>query len=101
MWDVPYQWGAMVFGGLGPVDLRVAAMNSAPSSTTEAWSFDGERFEDPSWVFALRTRPSPYFDVGFSYRTLDGGAHGGNHPADTGLSATPGSFFQPTSRSRA
>ena len=67
VWDVPYQWGAMVFGGLGPVDLRVAAMNSAPSSTPEAWGFDGERFEDPSWVFAARTRPSPYLDVGFSY----------------------------------
>ena len=67
VWDVPYQWGAMVFGAVGPVDLRVAAMNSAPSSAPEAWGFDGERLEDPSWVFAARTRPSPYFDVGFSY----------------------------------
>ena len=67
VWDVPYQWGAMVFGGFGPVDLRVAAMNSAPSSAPEAWSLDGERLEDPSWVISARTRPSPYVDVGFSY----------------------------------
>ncbi len=32
VWEMPYQWGAMVFGRVGPVDLHVAAMNSAPSS---------------------------------------------------------------------
>jgi hypothetical protein len=67
VWDVPYQWGAMVFGAVGPVDLRVAAMNSAPSSTPEAWGFERERLEDPSWVLAARTRVSPYVDLGFSY----------------------------------
>ncbi len=67
VWDVPYQWGGMIFGALGPVDLRVAAMNSAPSSTPRAWGFDMERLEDPSWVFSARTQPSADFDVGFSY----------------------------------
>ena len=67
VWDVPYQWGAMVFGAVGPVDLRVAAMNSAPSSTPEVWGFDKERLEDPSWVIAARTEVSPYVDLGFSY----------------------------------
>lgn len=67
VWDVPYQWGAMVFGAVGPIDLRVAAMNSAPSSTPEAWGFEWERLEDPSWVLAARTAVSPYVDLGFSY----------------------------------
>lgn len=67
VWDVPYQWGAMMFGRVGPVDLRVAAMNSAPSSDPEAWGFAWDRFEDPSWVVAARTRLSASLDVGFSY----------------------------------
>ena len=67
VWDVPYQWGAMVFGAVGPLDLRLAAMNSAPSSTPEAWGFEMERLEDPSWVIAARTGVSPYLDIGFSY----------------------------------
>jgi len=67
VWDVPYQWGGMVFGAVGPIDLRVAAMNSAPSSTPDAWGFEKERFEDPSWVLAARTGVSPYVDLGFSY----------------------------------
>jgi hypothetical protein len=67
VWDVPYQWGAMVFGAVGPLDLRVAAMNSAPSSDPEAWGFDSDRLEDPSWMFAARTRLSPDLDVGVSY----------------------------------
>jgi hypothetical protein len=67
VWDVPYQWGAMVFGAVGPIDLRVAAMNSAPSNAPEVWGFDRERLKDPSWVIAARTRPSPYLDLGFSY----------------------------------
>lgn len=67
VWDVPYQWGAMLMGALGPVHLRVAAMNSAPSSEPEAWGFDADRFERPSWVAAVRARPSPSWDVGVSY----------------------------------
>ena len=67
VWDVPYQWGAMALGRVGPFDVRVAAMNSAPSSGPEAWRFDGERLRDPSWVAAVRTAPSASLDVGVSY----------------------------------
>jgi hypothetical protein len=67
VWDVPYQWGAMAFGRVGPVDLRVAAMNSAPSSKPDAWGLSSERFEHPSWVAGARWKPSPSLDVGVSY----------------------------------
>lgn len=67
VWEVPYQWGAMAFGGLGPVDLRVAAMNSAPSSGPESWGFELDRFDDPSWVVALRARPTASVDLGISW----------------------------------
>jgi hypothetical protein len=67
VWDVPYQWGAMAFGRVGPVDLRVAAMNSAPSSKPDAWGFATERFEHPSWVAGARWKPSPSLEVGVSY----------------------------------
>lgn len=32
VWGVPYQWGAMTTLALGPLSLRLAGMNSAPSS---------------------------------------------------------------------
>lgn len=67
VWDVPYQWGAMIFGRLGPVDLRVAAVNSAPSSDPEAWGFDGDRLRHPSWVAGARTKPSASLEIGASY----------------------------------
>jgi hypothetical protein len=67
VWDVPYQWGAMAFGRAGPVDLRVAAMNSAPSSDPESWEFAWERLEHPSWVAGARTRLGPSVEIGVSY----------------------------------
>jgi hypothetical protein len=67
VWDVPYQAGAMVFGSLGPVDLRAAAMGSAPSSGPEDWGFDWDRLTRPSWVFGARTRLSPALELGASY----------------------------------
>lgn len=67
IWDVPYQWGAMVFGRLGPVDLRAAAMNSAPSSHPNAWDLDLDQFQRPSWVFGARWKASASLDVGVSY----------------------------------
>ncbi len=67
VWDVPYQFGAMVFGRLGPVDVRAAAVNSAPSSDPEAWRLDGSRLRHPSWVLGARTRVSPALEVGASY----------------------------------
>ncbi|HUF75787.1 MAG TPA: hypothetical protein VMM35_05885 [Longimicrobiales bacterium] len=67
VWDVPYQWGGMVFGRLGPIDLRAAGMNSAPSSEPEAWGFDRDRFRRPSWVVGARVKPSASLELGASY----------------------------------
>ena len=64
---MPYQWGGMAFGNLFGVDLRVAAMNSAPSSAPDAWAWDGDRLRDPSWVVAARVRPSIDLDLGLSW----------------------------------
>ena len=67
VWDVPYQWGAMVFASVGRVDLRAAAMSSAPSSKPDAWEISGDRLKHPSWVAGLRLRASPSFELGTSY----------------------------------
>jgi hypothetical protein len=67
VWDVPYQWGAMGFGRAGPLDVRVAAMNSAPSSKPDAWGLSGDRLEHPSWVAAVRWKASAALEVGASY----------------------------------
>jgi hypothetical protein len=67
VWGVPYQWGAMAFGSLGPVDLRVAALNSAPSSDPDAWSLSRDGLEHPSWVVAARTSPLASVELGVSY----------------------------------
>lgn len=67
VWDVPYQWGAMVAGSRGRFSYRVAAMNSAPSSEPEAWGFDLERFEKPSWVAGLGVALTPEVHLGASY----------------------------------
>lgn len=67
VWEVPYQWGAMAFAAIGPIDLRVASMNSAPSSGPATWAFDWDRQKDPSWVVAARTRLSADLEVGTSY----------------------------------
>jgi hypothetical protein len=67
VWAVPYQWGAMVFTGLGPLELRAAAMNSAPSSWPKAWDLELDRFERPSWVVALRWRASAAIELGVAY----------------------------------
>ena len=67
VWEVPYQWGAMVFGSLGPVALRAAAMNSAPSSGPKSWRFEWSRFERPSWVLGARMKPSPSLEIGIAY----------------------------------
>jgi hypothetical protein len=67
IWDVPYQWGAMAFGRVGPVDLRVAAMNSAPSSAPDTWGFGWDRMKHPSWVIGARGRPTASVEIGASY----------------------------------
>ena len=67
MWGVPYQWGGMLFGRVGPVDVRLAAINSAPSSEPGAWGFDWDRFRRPSWVVGARSKLSASLEVGASY----------------------------------
>jgi len=67
VWDVPYQFGAMVFGRVGSVDLRAAAVNSAPSSDPSAWRLDGNRLRHPSWVLGARAHVSPALELGASY----------------------------------
>ncbi|MDX1493797.1 MAG: hypothetical protein R3253_07060, partial [Longimicrobiales bacterium] len=67
VWDVPYQWGGMAFGRVGPVDLRVAAMNSSPSSHPRAWRLDFDAFSRPSWVVGARWKVSPSLEIGTSY----------------------------------
>ena len=42
LWGVPYQWGAMLLGGLGPFSVRAALLNSAPASPPEAWGLGDE-----------------------------------------------------------
>lgn len=67
VWEVPYQWGAMAFGRLGPIELRGAAMNSAPSSHPNAWALSFDGFERPSWILGARWKASASFEVGASY----------------------------------
>lgn len=67
VWDVPYQWGGMVFGRVGPVDLRGAVMNSAPSSNPRQWRFDTQRLKRPSVVMGARWKASAALDVGVSF----------------------------------
>jgi len=67
IWDVPYQWGALLFGSVGRLDLRLAAMNSAPSSEPEAWDFSWEGVHHPSVVAGARVRATAFLDLGASY----------------------------------
>lgn len=67
IWGVPYQWGAMLSGGLGAVAYRLAVMNSAPSSSPEAWAWDGERMRHPSLVAGLGWSLSPSLTLGASF----------------------------------
>lgn len=67
VWDVPYQWGVMAFARLGPADLRLAAVNSAPSSDPDEWGFDLDRLRRPSWVAGARVKLSASWELGASY----------------------------------
>ena len=67
VWEVPYQWGAMLFGSVGPLDLRLAAMNSAPSSAPAAWAFEWSRLDHPSVVAGARAKLGPSLELGMSY----------------------------------
>jgi hypothetical protein len=67
VWDVPYQWGGMLFGKVAGLGLSVAAMNSAPSSAPDVWGFDWSRMDDPSWTVAARGHPAAGVEMGASW----------------------------------
>src|SRR5690606_7297810 len=67
VWDVPYQWGAMVFASVGRVDLRGAAMSGAPSGKPDAWALSGERLKHPSWIAGAHVRLTASLELGASY----------------------------------
>ncbi|MCP5103587.1 MAG: porin family protein, partial [bacterium] len=67
IWGIPYQAGAMVFGGFGPFTFRAAAMNSAPSSTPEQWDLDLGQEWDYSIVLHVGYHFSPELTIGLSF----------------------------------
>ncbi len=66
IWDVPYQWGAMTKLGSGRVKVRLAAMNSAPSSEPADW-YEFDVVQALSWIGGVEVRVSPEVSVGASY----------------------------------
>lgn len=64
IWGVPYQWGTMASVLAGAVNVRVAVMNSAPSSEPAEWNWDRERAEHPSVVVGAGVTLSPSLSVG-------------------------------------
>lgn len=67
IWGAPYQWGAMFMGTVGAVSYRLAAMNSAPSSEPEVWTWDPDRARHPSLVAHAGIQLSPALRVEGSY----------------------------------
>ncbi len=77
----------MLMGGLGDLSVRLAAMNSAPSSEPEAWAWNAERLRNaPSFVANMGYQPAPELRLEASYDrgpymeptfsgTLDPGRH--------------------------
>jgi len=63
VWNIPYQLGAMVFGGVGPVTYRAAVLSSAPSSHPREWN-NLDRF---AFVGHGALHLGPALEVGLSY----------------------------------
>ncbi|HSJ10825.1 MAG TPA: hypothetical protein VK928_12955, partial [Longimicrobiales bacterium] len=68
IWGAPYQWGAMALGSVGPLEYRVAAMNSAPSSEPEEWGLD-RGFDALSYIGSVGLQVVPQLRVRVSYST--------------------------------
>jgi len=66
LWDVPYQWGGQLTWKIGPMDFRLAGVNSAPSSEPDAW-YDLSEIEYPSWVLGTGITLSPSLRLGLGY----------------------------------
>jgi class 3 adenylate cyclase len=67
VWSVPYPTGVMLAGRLHPADLRLAVVNSAPSSAPREWTPDLERAPAPSFVANLGYQLRPEVRLGVSY----------------------------------
>lgn len=67
VWGAPYPAGAMAVGRLGPVEGRVAVLNSAPSSETRRWRFRPGRSAGPSLVARLGVQLAPEARLAISY----------------------------------
>jgi hypothetical protein len=60
VWGAPYQWGGMAFGAVGPLDYRVAVVNSAPSSEPWEWALEPHFLDRPSFVAGAGWRFAPW-----------------------------------------
>lgn len=67
VWGVPYPWGALVRGGLGPVSVQAGVVSAVASSEPDAWGLDLERFETPGFVAGVEYRVTPELRLGASY----------------------------------
>jgi hypothetical protein len=67
IWNIPYQLGAMIFGGAGPVSFRAAVMSSAPSSHPDEWNSVESLTDRPSLVGNAAFRITPELELGLSY----------------------------------
>ncbi|MBI4574819.1 MAG: HAMP domain-containing protein [Planctomycetes bacterium] len=67
VWGVPYQAGAMAFGGAGPAQWSLAVLNSAPSSEPWRWDPDPGDHSGPSYVGRVSWRFHPALAAGASY----------------------------------
>ncbi len=67
VWGVPYQWGGMATVTVSRVAVRIAAMNTPPSSEPLDW-YELDRVDDAfSWIAGLQVRVSPELNLGASY----------------------------------
>ena len=69
VWGAPYQWGAMVTGGVADFDYKLAVMNSAPSSEPEEWTWAKNPMDRPSFVASAGYRVAPWLRFDASYNT--------------------------------
>lgn len=66
VWGVPYQWGVMAVAEAGVFRVRLAGMNSAPSSEPVDWYHFGV-VDEPSWVARVEATLTPELSLGGSY----------------------------------
>jgi class 3 adenylate cyclase len=67
VWSVPYPTGLMLASRVHPLDVRLAVVNSAPSSAPRAWTPDFDRAPLPSLIANLGFQLRPELRLGVSY----------------------------------